>query len=292
VELNLETRSKIAGMLKTANDRQNYLKELATIVSIDAAAGGDRTVRTRYLAAHAALVLAEPGYERFVAVRLEQPFDVNLRRKRDLMKAATQEFGKLIDYEIGDVTAAATFYLAEIYAHFSTALMESERPAGLSPLELEQYELAIEEQAYPFEEQAIAVHENNLKLIGLGVYNGWIDRSLQKLADFVPARYARPEETSGIVSSLESYVFEIEKPEPPAPAVAEESQPAADVLADEPAEEVAVTESAAVSESTPGEEFAPVEESVSVEEPVKAAAVPPAGAVQQVEQLERPGAAR
>jgi cellulose synthase operon protein C len=76
------------------------------------------------------LVLAEPGYDRFAEVRLVQPFEVNLRKKRDLMKATTQEFGKLLDYEIGEVTAAATFYLAEIYAHFSKALTESERPEG------------------------------------------------------------------------------------------------------------------------------------------------------------------
>ena len=58
-------------------------------------------------------------------------------------------------------------------------------------MELEQYELAIEEQAYPFEEKAIQVHESNLQLISRGVYNAWIEKSLQKLAEFIPARYDR-----------------------------------------------------------------------------------------------------
>ena len=156
--------------------------------------------------------LAESNYEQFVAVRLVKPFEVNLRKKRDLMKAVTKEFNTLIDYEIGEITAASTFYLAEIYAHFSKALMTSERPEGLSPIELEEYELAIEEQAYPFEEKAIAVHESNLELISRGVYNEWVDKSLQKLAALVPARYAKPEETSGIMSSLDTFVFEIDRP--------------------------------------------------------------------------------
>jgi tetratricopeptide (TPR) repeat protein len=223
LELNLETRNKIAGMLKAANQQGSYLDELRQIVAIDGAAGSSRTDRTRYLAAKAALVLAEPGYARFTAVSLEQPFEVNLRKKRDLMKTAMQEFSKLLEYQVGEVTAAATFYLAEINAHFSRALTESERPAGLSAVEREEYELAIEEQAYPFEEQAIAVHESNLKLIGLGIYNQWIDRSLQKLAEFVPARYARPEQASGIINSLESYTFAWERPVPPqaAPATPE-----------------------------------------------------------------------
>ncbi len=215
VEINLETRNKIAGILKAQNQRAPYLKELRQIVAIDAAAGSDRTPRTRYLAAQAALVLAESRYDQFVAVRLVKPFEVNLRKKRDLMKTATQEFGKLVDYEIGEVTAAATFYLAEIYAHFSKALMTSERPEKLSPLELEQYELAIEEQAYPFEEQAIAVHENNLKLISRGVYNKWVAKSLQKLAEFMPARYDKPEERTGIITSLETFIFEIHRPVAP-----------------------------------------------------------------------------
>ncbi|MCK7509905.1 MAG: hypothetical protein MZV70_41660 [Desulfobacterales bacterium] len=66
------------------------------------------------------------------------------------MKTAIDGFGKLISYEVGDVTAAATYYLAEIYYHFSRALTESERPDNLNAMELEQYELAIEEQAFPF----------------------------------------------------------------------------------------------------------------------------------------------
>jgi cellulose synthase operon protein C len=264
VELNLETRNKIAEMLKTKNDRQGYLNELRNIVAIDASAGRARTPRTRYLAANGALVLAEPGYERFVEVRLEQPFEINLRRKRDLMRAATQEFGKLLDYEVGDVTAAATFYLAEIYAHFSKALMESERPAGLAPLEMEQYELAIEEQAYPFEEQAILAHENNLKLISLGIYNVWIDRSLQRLAEFVPARYAKPEEDSGIISSLDAFIFELERP-----PSAEEQIPETDTASAEISVQSERAGSETVAEESRVEELVPIKESVQIEEPVQ-----------------------
>ena len=225
VELNLETRSKIAGILKARSDREAWLEELEKIVVIDASAGRAQTPRTRYLAAQAALVLAQNDFNKFAAVRLVKPLEENLNKKRDLMKAATEEFGRLVDYEVGEVTAAATFYLAEIYSHFSIALMTSERPEGLSPMETEQYDLIIEEEAYPFEEKAIEVHESNLKLISLGVYNEWIDRSLQKLAESVPARYDKPEEASGIMSSLGTFVFEIAKPAPVYPEAAITSGP-------------------------------------------------------------------
>jgi TolA-binding protein len=264
VELNLETRNKIAEILKAQDDRNAYMAELENIVAIDASAGSAQTPRTRYLAGNAALVLAENTYETFLAVKLVKPIKDNMQKKQGLMKKAINRFNSLTNYESGELTAAATFYLAEIYSHFSKALMTSERPVltfddyrvkpgdtlskiakrydsdvrriarannlnksnfivagkklkiprGLYPSELEQYELAIEEQAYPFEEKAIHVHESNLKLISRGVYNEWIEKSLQKLAESVPARYDKSEETSGIISSLETYIFEIDRPAP------------------------------------------------------------------------------
>ena len=215
-EPNLETRSRIAEALKKS-DQDAYLAELKQIVAIDAAAGGERTPRTRALAGKAALVFAEQAFDQFAGVKLVEPFKVNLGRKKELMKVATKQFDNLLDYEVGEVTAAATFYLAEIYAGFSKDLKESERPAGLSALEREEYELAIEEQAYPFEEKAIATHMSNLALISRGVYNEWIDKSLQKLAKAVPARYDKPEEESPAVASLDGYELVIERPEQPAP---------------------------------------------------------------------------
>ena len=217
VEIHLETRNKIADILKTLNDRDAYMAELAQIVAIEADAGAERTPRTRFIAASAALVLAEADYERFTAVQLVKPFEKNLRTKRDRMKSATRAFNALMAYEIGETTAAATYYLAEIYAHFCKSLLSSERPEGLDSLELEEYELAIEEQAYPFEEQAITVHTKNLELIAIGVYNRWVDKSLQKLAALVPARYDKPEDRGRVMDSLEGYVYEIVRPAPQAP---------------------------------------------------------------------------
>ncbi len=213
-EVHIETRHKIARLLEKQGQREEYLDELRSIVALDAAAGEARTDRTRYLAALGALVLAELDYRDFADVELIQPFQVNLQKKQQLMKTATQGFGRLFDYEVGEVTAAATYYLAEIYANFSRSLTESERPRGLTPLELEEYELAIEEQAYPFEEKAIGVHQSNLELMDRGIYNRWIDKSLARLAVFLPARYAKAEEPSPVVESLEIFSYRFSGPLP------------------------------------------------------------------------------
>jgi hypothetical protein len=223
-EPNVETRAKIAETLKKNNVRDLYLAELRQMVAVDAGAGDERTPRTRYLAGKAALVLAEQGFDEFTAVRLVKPFDANLLRKKELMKAATRQFNNLLDYEVGEVTAGATYYLAELYAGFSRDLMESERPEGLNPLEREQYELGIEEQAYPFEEKAIAVHTSNLELIALGIYNEWIDKSLERLAVYVPARYAKPEEESVVIASPDTFLFARDRPAKETVQIAETKQ--------------------------------------------------------------------
>jgi hypothetical protein len=75
-----------------------------------------------------------------------------------------------------------------------------------------------------------------------GVRNVWIEKSLQKLAISVPARYDKPEETSGIISSLGTYIFAVDRPAPADSVVAKtgESATAAPALAKEPG---SVTES-------------------------------------------------
>ncbi|GAA5445288.1 cell division coordinator CpoB [Microbulbifer sp. NBRC 101763] len=198
----LETRQRIADIYKAGGNEKLYMKELREMVRIELRGGSQRTDRTRYLAGNAALQLAEPSYAAFTQIALVKPIEKNLNLKRKRMKAAISTFTDLIDYQVADVTAAATYYLAEIYLHFSQSLKDSERPTNLNALELEEYELALEDQIYPFEEKAISVHQKNVELLGVGIYNPWIDRSIDKLAGLMPARYARAEEAGQYLQSI------------------------------------------------------------------------------------------
>jgi tetratricopeptide (TPR) repeat protein len=228
IDTAVSTRFKIAGMHQAARDEARYHAELEEIVRIDAGAGAERSDRTRTLAARSALVLAENLFGQFDELPLRQPFEASLVEKKRRMDAAVKAFERLVDYEVGDVTAAATFYMAEIYFGFSRALMESERPAGLQAAELQDYELALEEEAYPFEERAIEVHEKNMELMRAGLYNAWISHSLGKLADLMPARYAKGEISSGFVGSIDRYAYsEPARLQPAAAERAVEQAPAA-----------------------------------------------------------------
>src|SRR5882762_8004624 len=106
-------------MYKAAHDETLYHKQLEEIVSADAAAGSERTGRTRTVAARSALVLAE------------QPYETSLQDKKQRMDATIAAMGRLVEYGIDEVTPAATFYMAETYSNFSRSLLESERPDDL-----------------------------------------------------------------------------------------------------------------------------------------------------------------
>jgi tetratricopeptide (TPR) repeat protein len=207
LDLAMEARNRLSEIFKAELDYERYYAQLNDIVDADREAGTDRTDRSRYLAAKAALVLAEQSFKRFADLELVQPFEESLAEKQLRMDVAMASFEALVDYEVAEVTAAATFYLAEIYYRFSVSLIESERPGGLSEAEKVDYEMVIEEEAYPFEERAISVHEENFELLSVGVYNAWVQKSLDKLAVLMPGRYAKNEISGGFVGSIDQYAY-------------------------------------------------------------------------------------
>ena len=207
LEPNVETRYTIAQLLRGQQDEAAYHEVLREIVTLDREAGTGRTDRVRYLAAQAALVLAQPAYEHFASMTLQLPFQESLAEKQRRMDASLQVFEALPDYEVGEVTAAATYYMAEIYRNFSDALLDSQRPAGLTGAEQAEYNLVLEEEAYPFEERAIEVHEANIELARAGAYSNWVERSLEQLARLVPGQYARAELSAGYIPEIERYAY-------------------------------------------------------------------------------------
>ena len=203
----VESRTRLAELFKAQSDYNSYYQQLGEIVAVDRDAGADRTDRSRFQAAEAALVLAEQRFERFAELQLVQPFEQSLAEKQRRMDEAMQALEDLVDYQVAGVTAAATFYIAEVYLEFSAALMSSERPAGLSKSEMVDYEMVIEEEAFPFEERAIDVHAENFELLVAGVFNPWVQKSLDQLAVLMPGRYAKNEISDGYVGSIDSYAY-------------------------------------------------------------------------------------
>ena len=147
--------------------------------------------------------MAEPLRDAFVAAKLTVPLPQSLKLKKSRMEIALAAYNKAAAYAVSDVTTAATYEIAQLYYSLSQDLLASERPGDLDPDALEQYEILLEEQAFPIEERAIELFEVNAARVSEGIYDEWIRKSFGQLALLMPARYAKPERRESYVARLD-----------------------------------------------------------------------------------------
>jgi tetratricopeptide (TPR) repeat protein len=189
----MAARQKLADLARDMGDGPGRARWLAAIIDADREAGADRSDASRALAARASLELAEPLRVAFESVPLTAPLPKSLKAKRDAMEAALTAYRAAADYGVADVATRATFATAEMYRRLAADLLASERPRNLSEEEQEQYALLLEEQAYPFEEEAIELHEANAARVLDGIYDDGVRASFAALAELKPARYLKAE---------------------------------------------------------------------------------------------------
>ncbi len=198
----MEARYRLSVIADKAGDGAGRDAWLREIIAADRGAGAARTARGRALAARATLTLAAPARAEFMRVKLVAPLKRSLAEKRKSMEAALKAYGQAADYEVLEVTTAATFESAELYRQLGKDLMSSERPKNLSKDELEQYDVLLEEQAFPFEEKAIKLHEVNAARTRDGTYDEWVQKSFAALAQLNPGRYGKVEISEPLVESI------------------------------------------------------------------------------------------
>jgi cellulose synthase operon protein C len=189
----LEARNKLSLIAVKAGDYSGRDYWLREIIVADRSAGTGRTDRSRALAAKATLTLAAPAREEFKSIKLVVPLKKSLAEKRKAMEAALKAYEAAADYQVAEVTTAATFESAELYRQLGKDLMSSERPKNLKKDELEQYDVLLEEQAFPFEEKSIKLHEVNTARTKDGTYDEWVQKSFAALAQLNPGRYGKVE---------------------------------------------------------------------------------------------------
>jgi len=192
-EQSIEARQRLATISKDVGNEKAERYWLEQIIEADRLAGNERTDRTRYLGAQASLTIGQALYTEFSQARLTSPLQQSLKVKKARMESALKVFASAADYQLAEATTAATYHIGKINQDFARALMESERPAGLNAEELEQYDILLEEQAYPFEETATELYETNVARIKDGIYDKWVRLSLEALSKLSPVRYAKSE---------------------------------------------------------------------------------------------------
>ena len=162
----------------------------------------ERDDRTRYLAAMASNVFADDKLYAYKKIKLTQPLKASLAKKKTALNTALDAYNKTLNYKVEEFSTSANFGIADIYHQLAKDLMTSSKPKNLNALELEQYDLLLEEQAYPFEEKAINIHETNAKRSWQGSYDAWIQKSFSALEKLLPGRYNKQEKSAEVSDEI------------------------------------------------------------------------------------------
>ena len=202
LESQVEVRWRLAQLAKDSGNASREAALMREIFAADQAGAAARTDRTRFLGATAALALAEPVAAEYRRIELVEPLQVKLKLKKQKMEEALKAYSVAAEYGVADVTTAATFRIASVYREFGKALLSSERPKKLSKAELDQYNVLLEEQAFPFEEKATELHELNAHRAATGVYDKWVKSSFDALRELRPVRYGKTEISEGVVDAI------------------------------------------------------------------------------------------
>lgn len=200
-----EVRQQLAAVALKAGDvptRDRWLGELVNHARDVEEAGP----RVRFLGAQAALTLGDGRAGEFEAIALKLPLDKSLAAKRTAMEQALAWYSEAGRFGVAEVTTAATFKTAELYRQLAKDVLASDRPDGLSELEAGQYNVLLEEEAFPFEEKSAEIHVLNHQRIRSGIYDHWVEMSIASLQKLNPAKYDKVELTDG------HFHYELPKP--------------------------------------------------------------------------------
>jgi cellulose synthase operon protein C len=202
LETSIEVRYRLSRLAKADGNAAREFQLMKEIHQADLAGGSRRTDRTRFLGATAALAMAEPVADAYRKVALVEPLARNLKLKKTKMEEALKAYAAAANYGVADITTAATYHTAALYQDFGKAMLASQRPKKLNKAELEQYNVMLEEQAFPFEEKAMELHEVNAKRAASGIYDKWVQESFKSLAALRPVRYGKLERSESVIDAI------------------------------------------------------------------------------------------
>ena len=199
----MESMHKLTDLYTKTVSAKNTLKWHNNIVKADKKALNNvKTDRTKFITSTSYLSLARSEKDRFNKIRLSLPLKRSLRKKKNAMQSSVKLYGKASIYQIYEASTEATYSIALIYKDFSKALLDSDRPKNLNDEELDQYEILLEDQAFPFEDKSIEFFEINLSRVKEGFYNDWIKKSHIELIDLFPVRYNRKPKEDDFINVL------------------------------------------------------------------------------------------
>lgn len=202
VDINMEAAFRLHTHYSKLGNAAESTAWLSALAATFDRAGSENTARTSYLGAMAKFRLNQPLYDEFAAIPLAQPLKQSLGRKKLAMQKALDAYTKTAQIGVAEFTTASNYQIAEIYRKLAADLMASERPKGLSELELEQYAILLEEQATPFEDKALDLYTANAQLARQNIYDDSVRKSFAALAKLSPGRYNKHEQSETFIDVI------------------------------------------------------------------------------------------
>ena len=147
--------------------------------------------RLSYFAARALTLQTGPLIEEYRALDLTQPLNVSVARKQALLQKVLASQQPILDLKVAEYVTQSQFVLGDSFARFYQGILKNPAPKDLSDLEVEQYQITIEEQTQPLKDKAIEWHKANATLVQ-DTWDTWISQSFDALTTLSPGRYLRP----------------------------------------------------------------------------------------------------
>jgi cellulose synthase operon protein C len=203
----VEARGRVLDAARAEGSATKTSSLAVELVRVEASGGAGRTARTRSLASSASLLLVTPLLDAYRSVALVEPLAKQLKLKKLRLEEVLKAYAQVSEYGVPEAVTAATLHTALLYQDFGQALMASQRPKKLNKAELEQYNVMLEEQAFPFEEKAIELHELNARRAVDGLYNSAVQQSFAALRKLRPVRWNKAERSDAGVAAGDAHGF-------------------------------------------------------------------------------------
>jgi hypothetical protein len=169
-------------------------------------------------AARSRLRIAERSFTLYKSYHIAPPVDETVVRKREMLQDVIREFVAAGNYRTADVITASNFFIGRALELFKEDILSSPYPENLTVAEQEEYELLLQEMAFPFETKALDAYRVNIqRSVKLELLDQWIEKTFERMAELAPWSYLRSESIA--------YPSTLIQPPPPAlPPLPEEPE--------------------------------------------------------------------
>jgi TolA-binding protein len=160
-------------------------------------------------AARSQLRIAERSFTRYKSYHIAPPIDETVVQKREMLQEVIREFVAAGNYRTADVITASNFFIGRTLELFKEDILSSPKPGDLTNAEQEEYELLLQEMAFPFEAKALDAYRVNIqRSVKLELLDQWIEKTFERMAELAPWSYLRSESVA--------YPSTLIQPPPPA----------------------------------------------------------------------------